>query len=128
MPVSTYYSKFLSNSSYESTANLETLSGFQRGQIVCACLAGTPLTKTAAVLGVSRAAVNKVVTAHTNRGKTSPAKKNSGRKPKLSGKISPYFEEDCVKKNHKTTAAKVIVELSIQLQSPVSTRTVRREH
>jgi len=46
VPMSMPYSKILSNSSYESTANLETLSGCQRGQIVGARLAGISLTKT----------------------------------------------------------------------------------
>ena len=59
-----HYSKFLSNSSYDSTSNLETSSGFQRGQIVGVRLAGTSLTKTATLLGVSRAAGSKVVRAH----------------------------------------------------------------
>jgi len=77
-----HYSKVLSNSSCESTAKLETFLDFQRGEIVG--LARTSVTKTATLLGVSRAAVSKVVTAYTNHGKTLPSKKNSGRKPKLS--------------------------------------------
>jgi len=37
----------------------------------------------ATLLGVSRAAVSKVMTTYTDHGRTSSAKKNSGQKPKL---------------------------------------------
>jgi predicted transcriptional regulator len=57
------------------------LSNFQRGQIVGARLAGTSVIKTATLLGAFRAAVSKVITAYTNHGKTSLAKRNGGRKP-----------------------------------------------
>jgi len=70
-------------------------SDFQSGQIVGAHLAGASVTKMATLLGVSRAAVSKVMTTHTNHGKTSSAKRNSGRKPKLKWKGSLYIEEDC---------------------------------
>ena len=58
------------------------LVGFSKGQIVAARLAGASVTKTATFLGVSRAAVSKVMTAYTNYGNTSSAERNSGRKPK----------------------------------------------
>ena len=54
------------------------LLDFQRGQIVGACLAEASLTKTATLLGVSSAAVSKVMGAYINHGKTSSAKRNSG--------------------------------------------------
>ena len=54
------------------------LSDFQRGQIVGACLAGAYLTKTATLVGVSSAAVSKVMMAYINHGKTSSAKRDSG--------------------------------------------------
>jgi len=60
------------------------LSDVQRGQIVGARLVGASVTKTVTLLGVSRAAVSEVMKAYTNHGKTSSAKRNSGRKPKLS--------------------------------------------
>lgn len=91
------------------------LPDFQRGQIVVACLTGAYVTETAALLGVSRAAVCKVMMGCTNYGRTSSAKTNSGRKPKLS-------ERDCrtlkriVSKYHRTTVAKVTAELNIHLE------------
>jgi predicted transcriptional regulator len=44
--------------------------------------------KMATLIGVSRAAVSKVMMAYTNHGKTTSAKRNSDQKPKLS-------ERDC---------------------------------
>jgi len=67
-----------------------SFSDFQRGQIVGARLAGASVTKTATLLCVYRAAVSKVVMTYTNHGRTSSAKRNSGRKPGI--------EEDCVYK------------------------------
>ena len=43
------------------------LSDFQSGQMVGAHLAGASVTKTATLLGVSRAAVSKVMTTHKSR-------------------------------------------------------------
>ena len=59
-----------------------------RGQTVGARLAVASVTKTVTLLGVSRAAASKVMTANTNHGKTSSAKRNTGRKPKLSKGIT----------------------------------------
>jgi len=79
------------------------VSDFQRGRIVGACLAGTSVTKMANLLGVSRAAVSKVMKSYTHHGRTSSAKRNSGQKQKLS-------ERDChtlkkiVSMNQRSTA------------------------
>jgi predicted transcriptional regulator len=54
------------------------LSDFERGQIVGARLAGAPVTKTATVLGVSRATVSKVMSAYTNHGKATSVKRKCG--------------------------------------------------
>jgi hypothetical protein len=56
------------------------LSNFERGQIVGARLAGASVIKTATLLGVPRATVSTVMSAYTNHGKTTSAKRNSGRK------------------------------------------------
>jgi predicted transcriptional regulator len=53
------------------------LSEFQIGQIVCARLAGASVTKTATLLGASRAAVSKVTMKYTTHGKTTSAKRKT---------------------------------------------------
>jgi len=89
-------------------------SDFQREQIVGAHLAGASVTKTAILLGVSKAAVSKVMTSYTNHGRTSSAKRNSGRKPKLSERDRHTLKR-IVYINHRSTAAKVTAELNIHL-------------
>jgi transposase len=54
------------------------LSDLERGWIVGARLAGASVTKAATLVGVSRATVSKVMSAYTNHGKTTSAKRNSG--------------------------------------------------
>jgi transposase len=84
------------------------------------------VTKTATLLGVSRATVSDVMSSYTNRGKTTSEERNSGGKSTLT-------ERDCrtlrriVSKNHRTTAAQVTAELNMHLEDPVSTKTVLRE-
>jgi len=68
---------------YESTAKWETNSDFQRGHIVGAPLAGASVTKMATLLGVSRAAVSKVMMIHKNHAWTSSTERKSGRKAKV---------------------------------------------
>jgi transposase len=62
---------------------MEDLSNFERGQIIGALLTGASVMKTAKLLGVLRSAVSKVMSAYTNHGKTTSAKRNSGRKSTL---------------------------------------------
>jgi hypothetical protein len=76
------------------------LSDFERGQVVGAHLAGAFVSKSATLLGAPRATVSKVMSAHTNHGKTTSAKRNNGRKSTLT-------ERDFFPKNHRTTAAQV---------------------
>jgi len=77
----------------------------------------------ATLLGVSRAAVSKVITTtHTYHGKTSSAKRNSGRKQKLSERDRRTLKR-IVTINRSSAAAKVTAELTIYLKA-VSTKTV----
>ena len=91
-----------SNSLYESTAKWETYQIF-RGQLVGAHLAGASVTETATLLGVSRAAVSKVMMTYTNHGRTSSPKRNSGRKPKLSEMDCPTLKR-IVSINHSSSS------------------------
>jgi hypothetical protein len=75
-------------------------------------------------LGLSRAAFAKVMMAYINHGKTSSAKRNSGRKPKLSERVRRELKS-IEYKNHRT-AASSRTRISI-LEAPLSTRTVRGE-
>jgi hypothetical protein len=87
------------------------LSDFQRRQTVCVHLASASVTTS---LGVSRAAVPKVVMTYINDEKTSSAERNSGRKPKLS-ETDHCTMNRTASKNHSTTA-KVTAELNIYLE------------
>jgi hypothetical protein len=66
------------------------------------------------------------MSAYTNHGKTTSAKRNGGQKSALT-------ERDCltlrsfVSKNHTTVAAYVAAELNIHLVDPVSTKAARHE-
>jgi predicted transcriptional regulator len=53
------------------------LSDFERGQIVGSHLAGASVTKTATLLGVSRATVSKVMLAYMSHGKTLAKRKSA---------------------------------------------------
>jgi len=83
-------------------------------------------------LGVSRAAVFKVVTAYTNHGKTSSAERDSGRKPKLSEGDRRTLKR-IMSKNHRNPAVKVTAklsthpELNAHFEDPVSLQIVRGE-
>jgi transposase len=59
------------------------LPDFEKGRIVGAHLAAASVTKTAALLGVSRGRVYKVMSEYMNHGKTISVKKYSGQKSAL---------------------------------------------
>ena len=92
------------------------MSDFQRGQIVGARFAATSVTKTASYLGVSRAPVSEVLTAFENLGRALSAKRNTGRKPKLTERDRRIFKR-IVSRSHRTAATKVTAELSIHLEN-----------
>jgi transposase len=66
-------------------------------------------------LGVSRAPVAKVMTAFKNLGKALSAKRNTGRKPKLSERDRRIFKR-ILSESHRTAATKVTAELNIHLE------------
>jgi transposase len=101
------------------------LSEFEREQIVDARPAAASVIKTATLIGVLRATVPKVMSASTNHGKTTSAKRNSGRKSKLTERDRRTLRRIILKKH--STAAQVTPELNIHLEDPVSTKTVGRE-
>jgi hypothetical protein len=80
------------------------LSDFERGQIVGARLAGASVTKPATLLGVLRVKVSKVMSACTNHGKITSAKRNSGQKSPLTKRDHSTLRR-IVLKNHRSTAA-----------------------
>jgi transposase len=59
------------------------LSNSETGQMVGKCLAAASMPKTATLLGVSKATISKVLSAYMNHGTTTLAKRNSGRKSKM---------------------------------------------
>jgi transposase len=79
------------------------LSDFERGQIVDARLTGASVIKTATLLGVSKATVSKIMSAYTNHGKTTQAKRNSGRNSTLTETDSRILRK-IVSKSHSTAA------------------------
>jgi transposase len=92
------------------------LSYFERGQIVVTCIAGASVTKPATSLGVSRATVSKAMSAYTNHGKATSAKRNSGRNSTLTEK-NRHTLRRTVSKNHISIAAQATAELNIILKT-----------
>jgi transposase len=100
--------------------------GLRKGMIVGARSAGASVTATANLVGCARSTVSAVMTAYTRDGKTSSAKRNTGRKKKL-GERDRRVLKRIVARNHKQTLAQITAEANRHLQDPVSSRTVQRE-
>jgi transposase len=99
---------------------------FERGQIVDACLVGAFVTKTAPLLGASRATVSEVMSAYTSHGKTTSAKRNSGRKSTLTERDRRTLRRILSKRHRTTVPHDTTADLNIYLEDPVSTKKVRR--
>jgi predicted transcriptional regulator len=102
------------------------LSYFEWGHIAVARSPGASVTKTAILLGISRATVFNVMSTYTNHGKTT-AKRNSERKSKLAERVRRTCRS-IVSRNHRSTTAQVTRQHNwIFILCPVSTKTARRE-
>jgi hypothetical protein len=93
----------------------------ENSKLVC-----TFLTKTATLLGVLRATDSKVMSAYTNHGKRTLAKRNRRGKVTLPERDRHTLRR-IVLKNRTFTAAQVTTERNIHLEDTVSTKTVQHE-
>jgi transposase len=92
--------------------------------IAGALLAGSSVIKNATLLGVSKVTVSKVMWAYKcHHGKTTLVKRNSGQKSALTKRDHNTLRR-IVSKSDRTTAVQVTAELNIDLEDPVSTKTV----
>ena len=85
------------------------------------------MTKTATLLGVSRATVPKGMMADTDHAKTTSAERNGGRQPKQSERDRCTLKR-IVPKNHRTAAAKVTAELNIRMAGRYHKNSPTRAH
>jgi len=102
------------------TVHVEVL---QNGRLVrfikrteCRCVFSCSVCdQTATLLGLSRAAVPKVVTTYTDHWKTSSAERSCGRKPKLSERNRHTLQKVVSKRDHRNAAVKMTAELNTRI-------------
>ena len=74
-----YFFNDFSNMKIGYIHNNYDLPDFEKGQIVDACMAGASITKTAELLGFSRATISRTMSEFEKHGKTSNNQSSSGR-------------------------------------------------
>lgn len=98
----------------------------KKGLICWSLLVRCSITKVAGLFGFSRTTLSRNIMQFKKQHQASSNGSNSGRSCKPTDMDRRALERN-VAKHHRTITVKVFAELNIRLNSPVSTKTVRRE-